>query len=165
MRFFYTLGNLLICNVLFAQNEPSSCGTERISPGEQKKRRYIGNNAALIQKMKDRGFEMPADDFDHVDPKGLYKGRRMKMTEARPLKNRRYGQRNKKNGSRSSSNTIYVPLRVWNHKNSSGVAAFSRTQVETATNGMLRMFRQQTGGAIEFYIKQITYPNNSRFYN
>jgi len=57
-----------------------------------------------------------------------------------------------------------MPVHIWNHKNSSGYAAMSKTDMYDMLEETFTLFRKEVG-VIEFYIKEVTYPNNSPHYN
>jgi len=143
----------------------AECGLVKSSRAELDSRRFIGNNKVLLQTLTQHGLTLPDDYFDKINGKGLYNGREITFEEVLSGKYEKSGLENIELSKGGSTTTIYyLPVHIWNHKNSEGYGAFSNTEMYEILEETFRLFRLN-GGRIEFYIKEITYPNNSPYYN
>ena len=157
---------------VFAQ-QSVECGTK--SPNEQEvmSRGYVGNNNFLLDVLKSHNINLPDDYFEKIDTKGLYMGRKIPINEVR---GKRLGLGGKSLDGQNPDNTTsllsfggigtiyYIPVHIWNHKNSNGYGAMPAAEMYDMLSETFELYRKEVGN-IEFYIKDLTYPNNSPYYN
>ncbi|WP_332913284.1 hypothetical protein [Algoriphagus boritolerans] len=102
-----------------------------------------------------------------MDNNGKYKGKNL---ELRDVRNPRSQGKGKSGASGRISEfppggTIYyLPVKIYNHANSSGQGAFSNQDIYTYFGNAFKIFRTNIG-TVEFYIQSITLIPNSPYYN
>ena len=118
--------------------------------------------------LKEHGISLPDDYYEKLDEKGLYLGRELPLDEVRNLPED--GQKSddsksgRLNGFPGTGVTYYLPVKIYNYANSSGVPAFTNQQIYDYFAENFKAFRTHVG-SIEFFIKSITVYNNSFYYN
>lgn len=152
-------------NILGFGQKNTECGTRPPNEKEVMNRKYVGNNTYLLNILKSHNINLPNDYFKNIDTKGLYKGRRLPLNEVKGKGLNKPSPDNISNQQNLAIGTIYyIPVHIWNHKNGNGYAAMSSTEMYDMLNETFEIYRKEAGN-IEFYIKDLTYPNNSPYYN
>lgn len=150
---------------LSQQKVSATCGTPPRSEEFKATQKYIGNNRYLIEVMAKNGLFLPKDYFNSLDSKGLYKGRRLPLSD---IKRKPTSEGSSVNfGGRVGlpTSTIYVPVKVWVYRTAQTDFTITQTDLVAEFGRMQEIFRSN-GLPIEFYMKcPVEWLISESFYN
>lgn len=128
---------------------------------------WIGNNSYLLGVLEQHGIFLPEDYYRSLDNNGKYKGKDLDLREVRnprSLGKGKSGASGRINEFPPGGTIYYLPVKIYNHANSSGQGAFSNQDIYTYFGNAFKIFRTNIG-TVEFYIHSITLIPNSPYYN
>lgn len=128
---------------------------------------WISNNNYPLGVLEQHGIFLPEDYYRSLDNNGKYKGKDLELKDVR-------NPRSQGKGKSGASGRIsefppggtiyYLPVKIYNHSNSSGLGAFSNQDIYTYFGNAFKIFRTNIG-TVEFYIHSIITIPNSPYYN
>jgi hypothetical protein len=161
----FFLSFFLFCTLVLAQ-ETGEC-EEIVNEDPNILKPWIGNNNYLLGVLEQHGIFLPEDYFKSLDNNGKYKGKNLELRDVRNPKSQGKG----KSGASGrisefppGGTIYYLPVKIYNHANSSGQGAFSNQDIYTYFGNAFKIFRTNIG-TVEFYIHSITLIPNSPYYN
>jgi hypothetical protein len=137
----------LVSFSLFAQQEGKpGCGTLPIEDAYLRDPFY-GNSKALLDILREVGYDMPEDYLENLDTYGHYIGR------------------DKDYGNKASAPVLReIPIKAWIYRNDNGNGNINLSQVYQVIHGVNQLFENNTN--IRFYLLcEITQINNSEITN
>lgn len=128
------------------EGDKLGCGTAPIEDAYLRDPFY-GNSKALLDILREAGYDMPEDYLDNLDTYGNYIGR------------------NKDYGNKASAPVLReIPIKAWVWRNYDGSGNISLSQVNQVINGLNQLFSNNTN--IRFYLLcEISEMNNSDIAN
>ncbi len=128
---------------------------------------WIGNNSYLLGVLEQHGIFLPEDYYRSLDNNGKYKGKDLDLRDVRNPRSQgkgKSGASGRINEFPPGGTVYYLPVKIYNHANSSGQGAFSNQDIYTYFANTFKIFRTNIG-TVEFYIHSITLIPNSPYYN
>lgn len=128
---------------------------------------WIGNNSYLLGVLEQHGIFLPEDYYRSLDNNGKYKGKDLDLRDVRNPRSQGKGKSGASGRIKEfppGGTVYYLPVKIYNHANSSGQGAFSNQDIYTYFANAFKIFRTNIG-TVEFYIHSITLIPNSPYYN
>lgn len=95
---------------------------------------WIGNNSYLLGVLEQHGIFLPEDYYRSLDNNGKYKGKDLDLRDVRNPRSQgkgKSGASGRINEFPPGGTVYYLPVKIYNHANSSGQGAFSNQDIYT----------------------------------